>query len=364
MTFYDYLEAKNDFITVEKLKKITEVIKKIINENVKVLVIHHYDLDGFGCKYVFKYLFRELDVIDKLTFVKVNTKANDVEEIVDFNEYDYIFVLDCTYDNTKDNSINESKTILIDHHNSAYDLINNTNYITTCITKNKEISASAMCFLILSQVIYKMSEYIEQFSDEVLYLIHTINGWDTYQWKNLDVNSEDNKTYDLAIGYKYSEAMNKTFLLFGLEGFELFVENAISDSAFTSYQLPYLCTHFATIMDKQLDNKFKEFKDTVIYLTTEYKEEELSIALGFAPIEYTSLFSDRIRKETSNIDIFVCVDFAKLKVGLRTANTKIDLSEIATGLGGGGHTAAAGFNIDISYHTDIADSLNQWISEL
>ena len=80
----------------------------------RVIIVHHNDLDGFGCATILKAFFKKA-INCPVSFYDVEERIKQIE----FDTCDHVFVVDVHPDNVETLDVSD-KIILIDHHPSTY----------------------------------------------------------------------------------------------------------------------------------------------------------------------------------------------------------------------------------------------------
>lgn len=141
--------------------------------------------------------------------------------------------------------------------------------------------------------------------------------------------------------------------------------------------------YFITKFSKNLNADSDEFKDTIRILNKNKKEHIRKTVKSYVPrckihsdgngrcfkilviTDFISEIGNSIlsSEEYKDLDYVVMADPLNNKVGLRSRKNEVDVSEIASKLGGGGHRSAAGFpkKISAKIEQSLADIFNNLV---
>lgn len=355
--FYDYVLVK-EFTLKEESIKLVNILKEY--EEKRILIIHHYDLDGWGSKTFFNAILSNVIKKANTTIKSVNTKA---DEAIDINacNYDLIVLLDCSFSKEFEDLYNKlvSKTIIIDHHASAIEQLDLSKYKFAIVTSNMTISATALCYGIYRSISipvigeYEYYKFMNNFviNSFIEFIASSINGWDTFEWKN----ESDRELYKELFGnsykdlYQSSVRFNKTYLLVGDKGMDLLFNLSLKYKLESTRELETLVINESFIYDNRLQGEIEEFKTHMIIEYVTFNDKDYRSAIGLGSIKNASLIANSVFEENKEnpLELFILIDLNTGKVGLRSSqDSAVNCKEIAIALNGGGHVKAAGFQIN------------------
>lgn len=268
----------------------------------KRILIMHDDLDGAGCAIVFKQIYPDIEIQhhDYKTIDEVAKKLWD-------NQYDYdqIFFADISpSEEIGLKMLNDPKFVIIDHHKTREYLIGSPHFDT-------ELSGTY-----LSWEFFHYSDYIPEF-------VMGVNAWDIW---------------DLESPFRsLGEDLN---LLFGYYGMDVFVEEFKNIRAIW-----------------QITDNEKVIIEVLKKLHSDYLREKLDHAKVRIDLEdnrYLHVYVGEKRSGLGNIleldgvpdvEYLECENLNDGVVSLYSLG--FDVAEIAKRRGGGGHTRAAGYTIEM-----------------
>ena len=275
-------------------------------------LITHTDLDGVSCAIVGG------DYFDEMFFVDYGEVTETVFELLNSEEPFYITDLGITEEvaDAIDASLNE--VVYIDHHTSnewlnKYDWA----YVWPELFGVRE-SATSLLFG------YMKSNDLEVNVNTSF--VDLVRSYDTWEWKE----TGNIKARDLA-------------RLFKELGREQFIEeNPRGVVQFTSEQI-----YLLDMLKKKIQRKTDSIE------LDEYQIGDYNFGIGFCE-EYISEIANKLC-EKHDFDGVALINPGRKAVSLRTNRNDINLGELASKFGGGGHPKAAGFRYDIDLKEVIAN---------
>lgn len=292
----------------------------------RVLMYTDRDLDGVGCAIMAMDHFGPTNV--NVTYCKRNEIDNDIMRIVDeklYQKYDRIYITDISMSMEVAERIDEHvqngniKHIrMLDHHKSALDKgLNKFKWATIRIQSQlkptngrfitkKESGTSLFAF---------NSDII--FNEDIMEFAEVVRAYDTYEWE---------ETNDMV-----PKNLNDLLYIIGIDRFvKRFLDHADARNLTDTEKL--LLELEREKMENYYVQKGKELKTV--------KFENFLIGVVFAD-RYISELGHVLCKANPLLDFVALID-PKGTVSFRSINPFIDLSEIASRYGGGGHAPAAG----------------------
>ena len=318
----------------------------------KRLLYTHIDMDGCGSAILIKALFNnDIDV----KYVNYDFE-DDPEFIESILNYDEIYFTDISINPDKARmcdkatKVNNKKIFLIDHHQTAYDALNEFNYDWIYInTKN---SGS---YLVLEELNNSISEnYNSKFSKYVGELINTgiVNKSSlisiTNYYKNLILLIDD---YDL-FNFKYEDSIKYQFI-FNTLGKEMFTNRFLTRDYRLSPEELAIANDKIDILNNSVEVALQNSK---IY--TDIYNRKFMIVSNVP--KFTSLVSKEIldNRNTEISYIVLLNNFNYYSIRSRRSE-EVDVSEIAKIFDGGGHYNASGFKCDNIKYNLIESLINQ-----
>jgi len=282
----------------------------------KQILVTHSDFDGAACAIVFKTWFPEgtcysenYDTVDnRLRDILQNDILPDQLYIADISPQDVEVISLLTFINQTTNC----KVHLFDHHKTAMGLCE----YSWAIRLDSSKCGALLLFdwIMRNRIASRLTEDIEK-------LVWHANDYDL--WKHED---------------PHSNTLNQ---LLRCLGFDRFVERFYWNS---SLQLSEAEELLIELEQEKQDQYIQE----VMERSTEWfsDSQDRPYALCFDE-QYHSQLGHAIleNQELDECEYVVMVDLKDRRVGLRSRKNGVDVSEIAKRYGGGGHQAAAGFQL-------------------
>lgn len=323
-----------------------------------ILLLTHTDLDGSGAAILLAHTYPNLTIQHCsnrcMSFDIKNAVCNPEES----DKYDWIFVCDisCTAEDAIkiQNNPNHKKLILIDHHATAMYL---NKYTWACVQSDITDDSFRMKYYVDypdsigkssgTSLVYDFLEYFDMITPNnfplMQPLVHLIASWDTWDWYNVFDRNPTYKNLDTLFEIYGSEKIEAKLLLKlnDPHGREIIDETDEFLLSLEQHRInKYLesiskCINTGnieingTIYSCVFCSSNQYMTDTFDYMTTEYPDYDLYF------VNYSNGISFRARKE------------------------EINVGEILTPLGGGGHEGAGGMRIPFELQTDyIEKALN------
>ncbi len=280
----------------------------------KILVTHS-DFDGAACAVVFKTWFPEGTYYSE-NYDTVDNRLRDILEgtlpdelyIADISPQDEKIVSLLTYVNTT----SKCKVYLFDHHKTAMGL---REY--SWATRLDSSKCGALLLYEWLMVNVRSSAYNAQVGG----LIWHANDYDL--WKHED---------------PHSNTLNQ---LLRCLGFDRFV------TRFWNNPDPKIRSSEKLLIELETDKQDTYIQEVIEHSTDWFSDsQDRHYALCFAE-QYHSQLGHTIleNQDLDECDYVMIVDLKFRRVGLRSRQNGVDVSEIAKQFGGGGHQAAAGFQL-------------------
>lgn len=338
----------------ELFGKLTLPKLDVNNENNKILLLTHTDMDGSGAAIVVNSVFKKGCVTVEHCSNGIMSGAIRDHVLNDADKYDAIFVCDISCNEEDAKIINESegckKLILIDHHKTAAFL---NEYKWACVhphllsdsfmyrgypeDKRSQANESGTG-LMLDFMLYTsmLPSDTCQTPDNLMFLgklSYMISAYDTWDWNNL-LNAKsvykDLSTLHLLYGIEYFE----TEMLNRMErGLRINIETDI----FTETD-NLLLTIERNKIKEHIENISNCFATATIHLDGKYYS-----AVFCSTGKYLAEVFEAMKNEYPNHDLYI-VNYGT-GISMRTKSSDINIGDIVKKRNGGGHPSAGGFKI-------------------
>lgn len=285
----------------------------------------HNDLDGVSCGILAKYAFpNNVDV----HYHSVNSLDFHVEKYI--NEFgdkktdQQIYITDLSVNKENENKLNKyasngGKIKLIDHHKTALHF-NEYNWGLVKVEESEGKLASATSLFYSFLVEHHMitpTAALDEF-------VELVRQYDTWEWeKNKNINAK---------------RLNDLLYMQSIEEFEEKMLDRVKHSdhfSFDDFEEKILDIEEKKT-DRYIRRKRRELVQTFI--------GELCVGIVHAE-SYHSELGNALGKEYPHLDCIAILNMGSKKIGFRTIHDCIDVSDLASKYGGGGHAKAAGCQI-------------------
>jgi len=307
----------------------------------------HGDLDGVGCSIILSLVYgSDLDV-EVTNYDRIN---NDMLSFINggnIGKYDKVYITDISVSDevaSKLDGLHKDVT-LIDHHATALDL---NKYAWAQVVVNAGDMKYSATSLVRNAYRNKLDEAIYRIScntnkdksvvaSHIDNIVELIRRYDTWDWLNY---------YDF---YEQDDTPKQLNDLMKLMGFDRFldlcvnrikrVDNIISDREMF-------------LLDLEDDRK-RRYIDSKLYKLVRKYLYGYKAGIVYADQYVSELGNSIVENYSCDFAMIISMDGT---VSLRSKGD-IDVSEIAKGLGGGGHKAAAGFPITEKTLQDVTNNV-------
>ncbi|WP_100403249.1 DHH family phosphoesterase [Bacillus sp. FJAT-42315] len=285
-------------------------------------LLSHNDLDGVGCGVLAKLAF------GKQVQVRYNSISGLNHEVQWFLEngdkQTFLLITDLSVNEENEKRLNEfyqagGKVQLLDHHKTALHL-NEYDWGHIVVENDEGKLTSATSLLYEYLIKHKLMEP----SPAVAEFVELVRQYDTWEWEKND--NED------------AHRLNALFFLVSIDEFEEKMVNRLKQS-----------DHF---FFDEFEQKILDMEENKIERYIRRKRRELIQApigeylSGIVYAEsYHSELGNELGKEYPHLDYIAILNIGGKRIGFRTIHDHIDVSEIASGFGGGGHAKAAGCSL-------------------
>lgn len=323
--------------------------KNVEEPNVKLFT--HDDTDGCICSVLVQNTFSKVDV-DYCSNNNVNDTITSFIINKKYQKFDIILIADVALDKGTSNLINKLieitegtlKIEYIDHHKTNLWL--NEYSWARVIDREGDVPTCA------AQLMYKhlALHYTLKQSPWLDELVEKTRRYDTWEWKTKYNDIESKRLNTLCFASSPLIFVNN-ILEKSKNRASLFSEKDLVtiEHEESKYQL-YLKEKSEDILLQKISKDDVEYKVGVVYAE-----------------QYISELGNDIAERYDNLDFILIINSNK-KISFRAKNNKpVDLSEIASMYGGGGHPKASGASIDLEIReqnlTALLDSLSKKYTE-
>lgn len=338
----------------ELFGKLTLPKLNVNDENSRILLLTHTDMDGSGAAIVLNSIFKEGCVTVEHCSNGIMSYAIRNHVLNDADKYDAIFVCDISCNEEDAKLINESegckKLILIDHHKTAEYL---NDYKWACVYPGL-LSDSSICKHYPEDKIAQASEsgtgLILDFAlyagmlpsdtcktpDSLAFLerlSHMISAYDTWDWNNL-----------LGANAAYKD-LSTLHLLYGIECFESEMLNRMksglkidTESDIFTKTDNLLLTIERNKIKEHIENISNCFATATIHLDDKYYS-----AVFCSTGKYLAEVFEAMKTEYPTHDLYI-VNYGT-GISMRAKSPDINIGDIVKKRNGGGHPSAGGFKI-------------------
>ena len=296
-----------------------------------LLLTHKADIDGLSPLVFLKILRKDVDVI-LLNASEINQKLQEILNNKSYEQYDEIYVTDLTLNKQTCEMIMKTNTPekfhTFDHH--ACDLIANTYPFGTSISTNDEGVNECATSLFYK---YLKNTYPEIFDKEIFEKYSEIVRLnDTWDWA---------KTNDT-----YATKLNTLHAIYGRDNY---VENYVkflseNDKFFYTDKEEFLLK----IEDDRVKRYLEETEKTMFHATLCGKR----CGIVFAE-QNRSLLGNYLAEKYSYLIDYVVIINMQQGISFRCVKDDINLYEIASIYGGGGHAKASGAPMDNNLKREV-----------
>lgn len=329
----------------------------------KIKLFTHYDLDGASCYLVFRKLMPF--VYCNYTIIKNYNNLSDIRTYIDSEEYrnyDYTFFTDLNITDMEllseiiPHTIKGSQFpfVFIDHH------INSTKYLKDMSNDNihhifTKISLPNKNGVEINQcgatLLYKYLTNKDNF-------IENEKLRSCKKSKELECYLRNVRRHDVGEFTKDSEELDTIYKFFNFYMFTKYFEQGnilsfIPDKN-NKDKVNYIFTPQIIMVLDSLNASNSAYIKEKCNAIRKIKIENYNVGLIFADRLVNEISSNQFRQKDNIYDIMMIVELSNGSVSLRSKNeSDVDVSKIATQLGGGGQLHAAGFNLFNEQAKDI-----------
>ena len=288
----------------------------------KVKLFTHTDLDGVGCGILARLAFQKEVIIRYNSLSALNREIDSFLE--QKQQSHFLFITDLSPNEENEQKLNDyfqekGNIQLIDHHKTALHL-NDYKWGYVVVEDEQAHLTSATSLFYDYLVTHEMLEKTEIVTE----FVELVRQYDTWEW-------EKNHNYK-------AHQLNTLFFLMSIDEFE---EKMVAR------------------LQKNNHFDFDEFEQKLLDLEDEKREryirrkkrelvqkevEEKFVGIIYAE-SYHSELGNELGKEHPHLDYIAIINIGAKRIAFRTIHEHVDVSEIASRFGGGGHAKAAGCSL-------------------
>lgn len=283
----------------------------------------HNDLDGVGCGILAKLAF------GKDVRVRYNSVASLNREVEWFLENDnketFLFITDLSVNEEMEKKLelfyqSNGNVQMIDHHKTALHFNNyDWGYVLVDDDEGKLTSATSLFYDFLVE-----TKHIEP-SDAVSEFVELVRQYDTWEWEKNDNHQ--------------AQRLNALFFLISIEDFEEKMMSRLNNSEHFSFD-----EFEVKILDME-EHKIERYIRRKRRELVQAQVGELFAGIVYAE-SYHSELGNELGKEYPHLDYIAILNIGGKRLGFRTIHDDIDVSEVASQFGGGGHAKASGCSLN------------------
>ncbi|KAB2333302.1 oligoribonuclease [Cytobacillus depressus] len=299
-------------------------------------LLSHNDLDGVGCGILAKLTF------DKDVKVRYNSVSGLDREVEWFFENEsketFLIITDLSVNQENEQRIEAfyqagGKVQLLDHHKTSLHY-NEYEWGQVLVEDDKGRLTSATSLLYE----YLVSNEFLQPSEAIAEFVELVRQYDTWEW-------EKNNN-------QQAQRLNALFFLVSIEGFEEKMISRLKTS-----------DHFYF---DEFEQRILDMEEEKIERYIRRKRRELvqtQIGKFFAGIVYAESYhselGNELGKEYPHLDYIAILNIGGKRLGFRTIHDHVDVSEVASHYGGGGHAKASGCSLtDQAYRHYVKETFH------
>lgn len=312
------------------------------------LVISHTDLDGVTAGMLMEMAVKKCfnGAITRHLFVNYNN-VNEMVATALVDEYDLITITDISVSEEVAQLINESdkEVILIDHHSTAM-WLNKYHWATVETHRQQGFDAPVMACA-TSLVYGRFRDILDEHSCFVEDLVHFVELWDTWAWKNDEVDGDNARN------------LNIVFNCLGAEEYIKWVRDTDNLQYIDELERMSFTNGIIRQYNKTIDIVSNSALNSVKEKHAEINGTDYVFGVFFTSI-YTSEVCSKILEE-KGYDFVIAINPSNMGASLRSQAVGINVAEIAPIIfgNGGGHPQASGAGInDFSIISNLIENDN------
>ncbi|MDC3417332.1 DHH family phosphoesterase [Aquibacillus salsiterrae] len=282
-------------------------------------LLSHNDLDGVSC-----------GILAKLAFGNnVNVRYNSIASLNREVEYflaneandQSLLITDLSVNETNEKRLDDfyqsgGKVQLLDHHKTAISL---NHYDWANVTVEDELGQLASATSLLYD--YLVTENHLEPTNVIADYVELVRQYDTWDWE---------KTNNLR-----AKRLNTLFFLFSIDHFEQKMLNRLIRG--DVFEFDAFEQQIVEMEEEKIERYIRRKKREV------YQTEVNGFYVGVVYAEsYHSELGNQLGKEFPHLDYILIVNPGSKRIGFRTIHDQVDVSQVASHYGGGGHEKASG----------------------
>ena len=336
-------------VTITEMQYDASNPTKVFDNEDKVMLFRHSDLDGVGTEIVARLFFNNV-YAKQCEYSNVNDIIKAFIEGGEYIHYDHIIVADISFNEEVAELINNNenlrnKFMLVDHHKTA-EWLNKYPFSIVEVERNG-VTASGTSSLYEILYNYDIPFVIKHANINAIdCFVEKVRRYDTWEWTKVYSDQEAKMLNDLFFKVGASEFIKDCLNKLNLPT-KRFKEGAWDDLFYQSerYMLAISERETKRYIDKKIKSaKYGKYNDMVYaYVIAENHISELGNQMC----------------ERLDIEFALILDLSRNKVSLRSKSADIcDVSVIAKSLNGGGHACASGFELELNWDSFVETIIN------
>ncbi|WP_077210921.1 DHH family phosphoesterase [Bacillus dakarensis] len=286
-------------------------------------LLSHNDLDGVGCGIIAKLAFGD-DV--KVRYNSIGGLNHEVEWFLENEGKEtFLFITDLSVNEGNEKRLEEfyqsgGKVQMIDHHQTA---LHFNEYDWGYVKVEEESGHLTSATSLLYQ--YLVQHELMEPSNAVAEFVELVRQYDTWEWEK-----NDNQK---------AQRLNALFFLVSIDEFEESMLSRLKEGdSFT----------FNDFEEKILDMEEDKIERYIRRKRRELVQAEIDdYFAGIVYAEsYHSELGNQLGKEYPHLDYIAILNIGGKRMGFRTIHDHVDVSEVASRFGGGGHVKASGCSLN------------------
>lgn len=306
----------------------------------KVKLFTHSDLDGIGCAILANLAFEDV-TIQVCDYSNVDETIQG--QLTKLNKYDIVFITDLNLSDQTMICLNAASkqglnVKLMDHHVQSLNHLDKF-WVTARIYDgdNKTCGTEIFYKYLLDSTNLYYSFILSQF-------VKLVTMYDTWTWPSQGESGV------------LSKHINELLYLYGKDDFMSHMLKQLRSNK-PEIELSAFDKRILKLRQREIDDYIKERESRL----QKMKYGHYNCGVVFAD-RFTSQCGNTICKNNLDIDFVFLISMEYGSVSLRTIK-QVDVSKIAANYGGGGHAAAAGFQINEKFMEDVVNNMLTITSE-
>lgn len=291
--------------------------------------VSHNDGDGHGCKFLLRKAFGEKASIQTVPNHEVTQAVRTILEKKKYKDA-VMWITDVSFDEEQEEEMfalieeerkNGRIIIMFDHHKSAlhYNVFEWAEVMIRLEDGTKTCATSLLYAYLIKENLLQSNAFLDSF-------VEYVRLYDVWEW-------EKEKTPE-------AKWLNDLFYLIGIGKFD----KKMHDKCNQNPNMPLSFNEIEKVLIELEQKKIHKYIEARKRKTVQIQFEGLHLGVVFAE-SYASELGNELAKTFPHLDAIAIVNMITRKVSLRSNKDHIDVSQVATKWGGGGHEASAGFDL-------------------